>query len=114
MLYEVITLVMFGTLGGRVYKWVVTDVGGDPINGADASDDANQPNWPFKLFFQAPVVTASGKSYYKNFFTSPAAGLEHGKLWVAFGSGERENLAYVGNASIDENNRFYVVNDPVV
>jgi len=105
-------LVMFGTLGGRVYKWVVTDVGGDPINGADASDDANQPNWPFKLFFQAPVVTASGKSYYKNFFTSPAAGLEHGKLWVAFGSGERENLAYVGNASIDENNRFYVVNDP--
>jgi Tfp pilus tip-associated adhesin PilY1 len=103
---------MFGTLGGRVYKWVVGGLGGDPINGAAIGDDANQPNWPFKLFFQAPVATSAGKSYYQNFFTSPAAGLEHGKLWVAFGAGERENLPYVGNAGIDENNRFYVVNDP--
>ncbi len=105
-------LVMFGTLGGRVYKWVVTDLGGDPINGVDSSDDVNQPTWPFKLFFQAPVATASGKSYYQNFFTSPTAGLEHGKLWIAFGAGEREHLSYLGNGSIDDNNRFYVVNDP--
>lgn len=105
-------LVMFGTLGGRVYKWVVTDLGGDPVNGVHLSDDVNQPNWPFKLFFQAPIATAAGKSYYQNFFTSPTAGLEQGKLWVAFGAGEREHLSYVGNAGIDENNRFYVVYDP--
>jgi Tfp pilus tip-associated adhesin PilY1 len=104
-------IVMFGTLGGRVYKWVVSDLGGDPINGVHLSDDVNQPNWPFKLFFQAPVATASGKSYYQNFFTSPTAGLDHGKLWIAFGAGEREHLPYVGSAGVDDNNRFYVVSD---
>jgi len=104
-------LVLIGDLGGRVFKWVVNEVGGDPVNGTDASDDVDQPNWPFKLFFQAPVVTASGESYYQNFFTSPAAGLEQGKLWIAFGAGQREHLQYEGDSSIDENNRFYVVSD---
>jgi hypothetical protein len=32
----------------------VHDVGGDPINGTGTGDDVNQPNWKFKLFFQAP------------------------------------------------------------
>ncbi len=35
-----------------------------------------------------------------------------GKVWLAFGAGERRDLAYEGDASFDENNRFYVVNDP--
>jgi Tfp pilus tip-associated adhesin PilY1 len=97
-------LVVFGDMGGRVYKWVVHDLGGDPINGSAPSDDVDQPAWPFKLFFQAPVLTASGETYYQNFFTSPAAALENGVLWMAFGAGERDDLPYVGNASIDENN----------
>ncbi len=105
-------LVMVGDLGGRVFKWVIKDLGGDPVNGNGSGDDVDQPNWPFKLFFQAPVVTSAGKSYYQNFFTSPVAALSQGKLWIAFGAGEREYLPYVGNASIDENNRFYVVFDP--
>jgi Tfp pilus tip-associated adhesin PilY1 len=104
-------LVVFGDMGGRVYKWVVHDLGGDPINGSAPSDDVDQPQWPFKLFFQAPVLTASGETYYQNFFTSPAAALENGVLWMAFGAGERDDLPYVGNSSIDENNRFYVVKD---
>lgn len=90
---------------------MIHDLGGDPINGSAPGDDVDQPNWPFKLFFQAPVLTASGETYYQNFFTSPAAALEHGVLWVAFGAGERDDLPYVGNASIDENNRFDVVKD---
>jgi len=104
-------LVLIGDLGGRVFKWVVHEVGGDPVNGSAIGDDVNQPNWPFKLFFQAPVLVSGGNSYYKNFFTSPAAGLVRGQLWIAFGSGEREFLQYTGNAGIDENNRFYVVRD---
>jgi hypothetical protein len=58
-------------------------------------------------------VTKSGvtTTYYKNFFTSPTAAMVHGQLWIAFGSGEREDLQYTGDSSIDENNRLYVVRD---
>ncbi len=107
-------LVLVGDLGGRVFKWVIGDLGGDPVNGSGSGDDVDQPNWPFKLFFQAPVETISGEDYYQNFFTSPAAALNGGKLWVAFGAGEREYLPYEGDsgAGADENNRFYVVFDP--
>jgi hypothetical protein len=36
----------------------------------------------------------------------------NGVLHLAFGSGERRDLLYRGNASLDDNNRFYVVKDP--
>jgi Tfp pilus tip-associated adhesin PilY1 len=96
---------------------VVSDLGGDPVNGTATTDDVDQPNWPFKLFFQAPVgtITISGDDYlhYQNFFTAPAAALNGGKLWVAFGAGEREHLPYEGQSGTTaENNRFYVVFDP--
>jgi hypothetical protein len=105
-------LVIVGDLGGRVFKWVVNRLGGDPVNGSALSDDVNQPKWPFKLLFQAPVIRSGPDFYHKNFFTSPAAAFANGKLWLAFGSGERLHLPYVGDASIDENNRFYVMFDP--
>jgi type IV pilus assembly protein PilY1 len=105
-------VIYVGNLGGTVFKWVVSRLGGDPVNGSATSDDANQPKWPFKVFFQAPALTDSGTTYFQNIFFPPAGAHVDGKVWVAFGAGERQDLPYVGDADIDENNRFYVVNDP--
>jgi hypothetical protein len=44
----------------------------------------------------------------------PAAAFKSGKLFLAFGSGERRNLAFAGDpdtSETGENNRFYVVMD---
>jgi type IV pilus assembly protein PilY1 len=105
-------VIYVGNLIGTMFKWVVKPLGGDPVNGNHASDDADQPNWPFKRFFQAPYVNDSGTLYWQNFFFPPAGAMLNGKIWLAFGAGERKDLPYVGNAAIDENNRFYVVTDP--
>jgi len=105
-------VIYVGDLGGQMFKWVISPIGGDPVNGSGGGDDVDQPNWPFKLFFQAPVETISAKDYYQNFFFPPAAALVKGKVWLAWGAGERLNLNYEGDAPGDENNRFYVVNDP--
>jgi hypothetical protein len=58
------------------------------------------------------VALDGGTAYFKNLYFPPAGALAQGKLWLAFGSGERRNLSYLGDASLDENNRYYVVNDP--
>jgi type IV pilus assembly protein PilY1 len=102
-------VIFVGDLGGRLYKWVIAGIGEDRVN--DGSGLRTQPNWPFKLFFQAPVTTVSGTDYYKNLFFSPAATYYNGKLWLAFGSGERRHLTFQGMAGEDENNRFYVMSD---
>jgi len=37
----------------------------------------------------------------------------NGVLWLTFGTGERNAIGYLGNSSsTDENNRYYVINDP--
>jgi type IV pilus assembly protein PilY1 len=105
-------VIYVGNLVGSMFKWVVKPLGGDPINGSQPTDDADQPNWPFKKFFQGPLTSDSGTWYFQNFFFPPAAAGMNGKIWLAFGAGERKDLSYEGNAGIDENNRFYVVNDP--
>ncbi|MHC4504809.1 MAG: pilus assembly protein, partial [Planctomycetota bacterium] len=105
-------VIYVGNLGGTMFKWVVKPLGGDPVNGSHASDDADQPNWPFKAFFQAPVADDGGTLYFQNFFFPPAGALMKGKVWLGFGAGERQDLAYLGDAAIDENNRFYVMTDP--
>jgi type IV pilus assembly protein PilY1 len=105
-------VIYVGNLIGTMFKWVVKPLGGDPVNGSHSSDDADQPNWPFKRFFQAPIAIDSGTLYWQNFFFPPAGAMLNGKVWLAFGAGERKDLPYTGNAAIDENNRFYVVSDP--
>ncbi|MCH7707775.1 MAG: hypothetical protein IH884_04760 [Myxococcales bacterium] len=105
-------LVYVGDMGGQVFKWVIGPLGGDPVNGSAVSDDVAQPNWPFRRFFTAPVLDDAGTLYYQNLFHAPAAAYVGGKLYVAFGAGERIELNYEGDASLDENNRFYVVSDP--
>jgi type IV pilus assembly protein PilY1 len=102
-------VIYVGDLGGQVFKWVISAIGEDRVN--DGSGLRTQPSWPFKLFFQAPVTDISGTDYFKNFYFSPAATLYGGKLWLAFGSGERRHLPFQGVAGEDENNRFYVMSD---
>jgi type IV pilus assembly protein PilY1 len=98
-----------GDLGGNVWKWVIHPVGDDRVN--DGSGLRTQPSWPFKRFFDAPEVAISGDDHYQNFYFPPAGAMVGAKLWLAFGAGERRNLGYEGEASKDENNRYYVVSD---
>jgi len=107
----------FVDMGGQVFKWVFHDPGEDRVNDVDTSPPSSQPAWTFKLFFKAPTAGPySGYTYYKNFFFPPAAAYSDGKLWLAFGSGERRSLAFAGvggdpDTINTENNRYYVVSD---
>jgi hypothetical protein len=102
-------VVYVGDMAGQVFKWVINRIGEDRVN--DASSLRTQPNWPFKRFFSADIEFIGGDLFYKNFFFPPAATYSDGKLWLAFGSGERRNLPFEGIADEDENNRFYVMSD---
>jgi type IV pilus assembly protein PilY1 len=104
-------VIYVGDLGGNVWKWVIAPMGEDRAN--DNSSLRTQPAWPFRRIFKAPIEQISGTDYYKNFYFPPAASYISGKLWLAFGSGERGSVAYAGDSSAgsDESNRFYVVSD---
>ncbi len=102
-------------MGGQVFKWVISALGEDRVN--DGSGLRTQPSWPFRRFFKAPTTSFGGDTYYKNLFFPPAATLIGGQLWLAFGSGERLHIGYLGDGSADdpdaddENNRFWVMTD---
>ncbi|UCE87302.1 MAG: hypothetical protein JSU66_06145, partial [Deltaproteobacteria bacterium] len=99
-----------GDLGGNMWKFVIKELGEDRAN--DGSGLVSQPNWIVKKFFSVPVATQNSVDYYKSFFFRPSGALVSGKLLLAFGSGERQNLTSLGDAGKDtENNRFYVVSD---
>jgi type IV pilus assembly protein PilY1 len=105
-------VIYVGDLGGNMWKWVIDEIGEDRVN--DGSGLTTQPSWPFKRFFQAPSYQASPADpiYYKSFFFPPAGTFKSGRLWLAFGSGERANLKQLGDASTaDDNNRFYAMMD---
>ena len=105
----------FVDMGGQVFKWVFNTPGEDRANDTSGMPPSDQPAWTFKRFFAAPVTVISGESYYRNLFFSPAAAYAGGKLWLAFGSGERRSLSFpgkTGSPDPDENNRYYVVSDP--
>lgn len=103
-------------LGGNVWKWVITGIGQDPING---SGSVSQPNWPFRKMFAAPTHFEAGppaKTYFKSMFFTPSATLKSGNLWLVVGTGERMNLTFDGLAgTTDENNRLYnlIDSDPL-
>jgi hypothetical protein len=106
-------VVYVGDLGGNVWKWVIKPVGEDRAN--DGSSVRTQPNWKFHKFFNAPPTNIAGSPwYYKNIFQPPAAAFSNNKLWLAFGTGERAAIGFLGDpaAGRDEVNRYYVVNDP--
>ena len=103
-------VIFAGNLGGQLFKWVINPVGDDRVN--DSSGLRTQPNWTFTKFFEVPKERIGGIDYYKNFFFPPTGAYSGGKLWLAWGSGERLGLGFAGEVSRDtENNRFYVVQD---
>ena len=99
-----------GDLGGNMWKWVIKD----PLQLSDATT-ASTPatDWPFRKWFSAPIYPTSGSpQYYKSIFFPPAGTKKNGKVWIAFGTGERNDLLYMSDATTpDDNNRFYVVED---
>jgi hypothetical protein len=117
-------VIYVGDLGGNMWKWVLNPIGEDRVN--DGSTVRTQPSWKFMKFFSAPTATVSGETYYKNIFQPPAAAFVNGKLYLAFGTGERSAIGFLGvtdcaplsgscttsSASRQENNRYYVITDP--
>ncbi len=101
-------LVYVGDLGGQVWKWDFSKVG------VDTTNDGEMDNWPAGVFFRAyaGVSWLGGVNHHHSIFFPPTATKVNGKLILAFGTGEREDLGYAGDPlSTLENNRFYVVRD---
>ena len=101
-------VVYVGDLGGQVWKWDLSEVG------ADSDADGEIDSWTAGIFFQSPVEDmGGGVLHYRSLFFSPSAAFSKGSLLLAFASGEREDIDYAGDAAKDENNRLYVIHDPV-
>ncbi len=99
-------VVYIGDMGGQMWKWDISDVG------EDTAGDADIDNWDSGIFFETPSVTlASGDPHFRSFFYPPAASYYRGKLILAFGSGERQQLLYEGDTTVADENRFYVMTD---
>ncbi len=99
-------VVYIGDLGGQLWKWDLSSVGADTVG------DFQLDNWPAGVFFRTdPENMGAGVFHYRSLFHAPGASLVGGKLVLAFGTGERQDLLYPGDTSLDENNRFYVVKD---
>jgi Tfp pilus tip-associated adhesin PilY1 len=99
-------LVYVGDLGGQIWKWDLSPVG------QDTAGDARYDNWSADVFFKVdPVDMGGGDFHYRSFYATPAAAYTHGTLVLAIGSGERHRLTYEGDATKDDNNRFYVIPD---
>ncbi len=99
-------VIYVGDLGGQLWKWDVSAVG------QDTAGDAEYDNWPGGVHFKVdPVDMGGGKFHYRSMFATPAAAYTRGVLVLALGTGERNNLTYEGDASKDDNNRFYVIPD---
>ncbi|MHC4492905.1 MAG: pilus assembly protein, partial [Planctomycetota bacterium] len=110
-------VIYVGDLGGNVWKWALKGrdildnlvLVEDVVNGTGSVD---QPDLPFKKWFQAPVYDSGTNKYYKSFYNSPSGTLKNKKLFLVFGSGERSNLPFMGfTSTTDENNRLYSIMD---
>ena len=104
-------IVYVGDTGGQLFKWVINAIGEDRVNDSSPAGTYTQPNWPFKRFFVAPTATDSGTTYYKSFFFPPQLVYVGRTLYLAFGTGERMNVGFMGFNNRDENNRFYSMTD---
>jgi len=110
-------VIYIGDAGGQMWKWDIHSVG------SLTSGTVPTTVWPIGIEFQAPVATlAGGTKHYHSIFQAAAAAFEGQDLWISFGSGEREDLGYVGTAAsdpnaiegqYDDNNRLWVMKDLV-
>jgi type IV pilus assembly protein PilY1 len=98
-----------GDLAGNLWKWVLKEP--LKLNDATTPSDADA-NWPFRRLFSAPVYNDGSNDYYKSIYFPPAGTRKNGKIWLAFGTGERHDLLYMSDATTtDDNNRFYVIEE---
>ncbi|MCH2171178.1 hypothetical protein MK489_10375 [Myxococcota bacterium] len=111
-------IVYIGDLGGNVWKWVIHGLGDDPVHDSGAEGDPSQPDWPFRLFFQAssaasPMPAAASVGYpHQSFYFPPTGVLRDGQLVLALGAGQRENPQYSDDDGLEEtNNHYYVIED---
>ncbi len=100
-------VIYVGDLGGQLWKWNIDAVG---VDGADA--DTFVDNWTARVLFQSGITDmGSGVYHYRSIFFPPALSWDRRLLTLSFGTGEREDLTYVGDSTKDENNRFYSIKD---
>ena len=119
-------VIYIGDLGGNMWKWVVSNIGDDPINNATGNKSLGQPNWPFELFFQAnhsndelsPPAAWNSSTHFQSFFFPPTATKRGDSLVLAWGAGERadpdagvDDTPGSPPAGLSNNNHFYVVLD---
>jgi len=99
-------VVYIGDLGGQIWKWDLSAVG------IDSDADGDYDNWSAGVFFRNnPATLSGGGSHYRSFYNPPSGTFSSGTFKLAFGSSERRNILYAGDAAADDNNRFYVVED---
>lgn len=100
-------LIYVGDLGGQMWKWDVSSVGQDAV-----ASDGIIDSWSAGMFFRSfPELIGGTTLHYRSIFFPPSASLVQSELVLGFGTGERTNMRYMGDAAGDENNRFYVVKD---
>jgi type IV pilus assembly protein PilY1 len=98
-----------GDLGGNLWKWVLKE----PLKLSDATTPSDaDASWPFRKAFSAPVYNDGTNDFYKSIYFPPAGTRKNGKIWLAFGTGERHDLLYMSDPNTTEdNNRFYVLEE---
>jgi type IV pilus assembly protein PilY1 len=103
--------VYVGDLGGNVWKWLIHPPAEDHIRGS-AGDD-HQARWKFLKILAAENCTSCSPKHYKSFYHPPTGAVLGQYLWLALGSGERNDLMFGrdGGLSSAEKNRFYVFKD---
>ena len=102
-----VDVVYIGDTGGQMWKWDISVVA------EDSDADGEYDNWSYGVFFRTdPTALSGGNTHYRSFYYPPAASFVDGELYLAFGSGERNDLHYAGDSTKDDNNRFFVVHDP--
>jgi type IV pilus assembly protein PilY1 len=101
-----------GDMGGQLWKWDISAVGQD----ADSDGLMDLATWPAGIYFKTPPADfGKGVVHYRSIFFAPSAAFVEDELTLAFGTGERTDLNYPGDSDskVIENNRFYVIQDPV-
>jgi type IV pilus assembly protein PilY1 len=101
-----------GDLGGRMWKFAIKDLVEDRVN--DGTGLVTEPGWTTKIFFEGPTFAPGGglPDFYPSFYFRPSGALVSGKLILAFGSGQRQDLTLIGDAGkTGDDNRFYVISD---
>jgi hypothetical protein len=101
-------VVYIGDLGGQLWKWDISAVGTDDSLDADTLID----NWGYGIIFKTDAVDVGGGVYhYRAMYNPPVAAYVNGILNVGFGTGERRDTQYAGVSGVDDENRFYLIED---